>query len=110
MCTTTGDSKEAQKWCPFFLNGRGRVNFRLQAQSACWTMVLSQQDIEKAHDAFEKFDVDHSGCIDAWELKEAMKSLGQDPTDEEVFGLLSMVDTDGSGNIDFQVPVAAITN
>jgi len=21
--------------------------------------------------------VDHSGCIDAWELKEAMKSLGQ---------------------------------
>jgi Ca2+-binding EF-hand superfamily protein len=66
-------------------------------------MVLSQQDIEKAHDAFEKFDVDHSGCIDAWELKEAMKSLGQNPTDEEVFGLLAQVDTDGSGNIDFQV-------
>ena len=65
-------------------------------------MVLSQQEIEKAHDAFEKFDVDHSGCIDAWELKEAMKSLGQNPTDEEVFGLLAQVDTDGSGNIDFQ--------
>ena len=31
----------------------------------------------QAHDAFEKFDVDHSGCIDAWELKEAMKALGQ---------------------------------
>ena len=66
------------------------------------SMVLSQQEIEKAHDAFEKFDVDHSGCIDAWELKEAMKSLGQNPTDEEVFGLLAQVDTDGSGNIDFQ--------
>ena len=65
-------------------------------------MVLSQQEIEKAHDAFEKFDVDHSGCIDAWELKEAMKSLGQNPTDEEVFWLLAQVDTDGSGNIDFQ--------
>ena len=65
-------------------------------------MVLSQQEIEKAHDAFEKFDVDHSDCIDAWELKEAMKSLGQNPTDEEVFGLLAQVDTDGSGNIDFQ--------
>lgn len=25
-----------------------------------------------------------AGCIDAWELKEAMKSLGQNPTDEEV--------------------------
>ena len=65
-------------------------------------MVLSQQEIEKAHDAFEKFDVDHSGCNDAWELKEAMKSLGQNPTDEEVFGLLAQVNTDGSGNIDFQ--------
>ena len=75
-------------------------------------MVLSQQDIEKAHDAFEKFDVDHSGCIDAWELKEAMKSLGQNPTDEEVFGLLAQVDTDGSGNIDFQVmsPAASLTS
>ena len=54
-------------------------------------MVLSQQDIEKAHDAFEKFDVDHSGCIDAWELKEAMKSLGQNPTDEEVIMLFMFV-------------------
>jgi Ca2+-binding EF-hand superfamily protein len=26
----------------------------------------------------------------------------QNPTDEEVFGLLAQVDTDGSGNIDFQ--------
>ena len=32
-----------------------------------------------------------------------MKSLGQNPTDEEIFGLQARVDTDGSGNIDFQV-------
>mmetsp|Transcript_62283 Transcript_62283/g.167126 ORF Transcript_62283/g.167126 Transcript_62283/m.167126 type:complete len:147 (+) Transcript_62283:86-526(+) len=64
--------------------------------------MLSQQEIEKAHDSFNKYDVDHSGFIDAWELKEAMKSLGQNPSDEELFALLAQVDTDGSGNIDFQ--------
>ena len=78
--------------------------------------MLSQQEIEKAHGAirfalaigvlectnlqllfatesFNKYDVDHSGCIDAWELKEAMKSLGQNPTDEELFALLAQVDS-----------------
>ncbi len=44
-------------------------------------------------DSFKKYDVDHSGCIDAWELKEAMKSLGQNPTDDELFALLAQVDT-----------------
>ena len=75
--------------------------------------MLSQQEIEKAHgsnrvfcfeimnfwtlsehaESFNKYDVDHSGCIDAWELKEAMKSLGQNPSDEELFALLAQVDT-----------------
>ena len=44
-------------------------------------------------ESFNKYDVDHSGCIDAWELKEAMKSLGQNPSDEELFALLAQVDS-----------------
>ena len=44
-------------------------------------------------ETFTRFDVDHSGCIDAWELKEAMKSLGQNLTDEDLFALLAQVDT-----------------
>ncbi len=32
-----------------------------------------------------------SGTIDAWELKETLKAMGQNPTDEEVFQMLSQV-------------------
>jgi Ca2+-binding EF-hand superfamily protein len=42
-----------------------------------------------------------SGTIDAWELKETLKAMGQNPTDEEVFQMLSQVDDDGSGSIEF---------
>ena len=57
--------------------------------------MLSQPEIERAHYAFDKFDVDHSGSIDVWELREAMKSLNQFPSDEEIFNLLSKVDSRG---------------
>ena len=35
-----------------------------------FAMIILCVVFVQAHDAFEKFDVDHSGCIDAWELKE----------------------------------------
>ena len=35
-------------------------------------------------------------------LTDCLAGCEQNPTDEEVFGLLAQVDTDGSGNIDFQ--------
>jgi len=59
-----------------------RLRTRNTKQS-CWSETSFVNNLSahtfynQAHDAFEKFDVDHSGCIDAWELKEAMKSLGQ---------------------------------
>ncbi len=36
-------------------------------------MVLNQEEIEKCREAFERFDKDGSGTIDAWELKETLK-------------------------------------
>jgi calmodulin len=84
-------------------------------------MVLSQEEIEKCREAFERFDKDGSGTIDAWELKETLKvlafwaylfhhgiidnprhqAMGQNPSDEEVFQMLNEVDDDGSGGIEF---------
>jgi len=55
----------------------------------------------QCREAFERFDKDGSGTIDAWELKETLKAMGQNPTDEEVFQMLSQVDDDGSGSIEF---------
>ena len=41
-------------------------------------MVLSQEEIEKCREAFERFDKDGSGTIDAWELKETLKVVNSD--------------------------------
>ncbi|KAJ1478464.1 hypothetical protein T484DRAFT_1669656 [Baffinella frigidus] len=51
--------------------------------------MLTQEEIDKCREAFERFDKDGSGTIDAWELKETLKAMGQNPTDEEVFQMLS---------------------
>ena len=48
-----------------------------------------------------RYDKDHSGTIDAWELRQVLESMGQKPTDEEIFNLISTVDEDMSQTIDF---------
>ena len=51
--------------------------------------------------AFNTFDRDGGGSIDAAELKELMLTLGSIPTDEEIKEMISVADADGSGSIDF---------
>lgn len=47
------------------------------------------------------FDTDGSGKIDAKELKVAMRALGFEPKKDEVKKMISEIDKDGSGKIDF---------
>ena len=48
-----------------------------------------------------RYDKDHSGTIDAWELRQVLESMGQKPSDEEIFNLIATVDEDMSQTIDF---------
>lgn len=43
-----------------------------------------------------------TGTIDAKELKVAMRALGFEPKKEEIKKMISDIDKDGSGTIDFQ--------
>ena len=51
--------------------------------------------------AFDLFDTDGSEKIDAKELKVAMRALGFEPKKEELKKMISDIDKDGSGQIDF---------
>mmetsp|Transcript_1472 Transcript_1472/g.2108 ORF Transcript_1472/g.2108 Transcript_1472/m.2108 type:complete len:156 (+) Transcript_1472:237-704(+) len=62
---------------------------------------LSNDEIDSCREAFMKFDKDNSGTIDLAELKETLSAMGQKPTDEELFLMISQVDDDGSGEIEF---------
>ena len=52
-------------------------------------------------DAFSLFDKDNSGTITTEELGDVMRSLGQNPSEEDLQKMIDDVDQDGDGTIDF---------
>ncbi|XP_063430888.1 neo-calmodulin-like isoform X1 [Mytilus trossulus] len=52
-------------------------------------------------EVFELFDKDGDGTITIKELDTVMRSLGQNPTENEVKEMVQKADTDGNGTIEF---------
>ncbi len=63
---------------------------------------LTEEQKQEIREAFELFDTDGSGSIDAKELKVAMRALGFEPKKEEIQKLISELDSDGSGQIEWE--------
>lgn len=62
---------------------------------------LSDEEVEEIREAFNLFDADGSGTIDTAELMTAMKSLGFDGKNHIVHQMIGDIDTDGTGEIEF---------
>ena len=63
--------------------------------------TLPQELIDGCRVAFLHLDHDRTGKIDVWELKSILEALGMRPTEEEMFQLMSEVDMNMSGTLDF---------
>jgi centrin-1 len=63
---------------------------------------LSADEVQEVKDAFDLFDGDNSGAVSVNELIEAMQSLGLEQKNEAVFNMIKEIDTDGSGELEFQ--------
>jgi hypothetical protein len=66
-------------------------------------MSTSVKQSDFAHEtraAFAVFDKDGSGTISADELRQVMKSLGEDLTDREIDEMIAEADKDRNGTID----------
>lgn len=63
---------------------------------------LTQEQIEEYRDAFQHFDKDSSGFITTKELGNAMRSLGENPREEDLQMMINSVDIDGNGQMDFE--------
>ncbi|PON73836.1 Parvalbumin [Parasponia andersonii] len=63
--------------------------------------VLTEQQIAEFQEAFCLLDKDGDGCITIDELATAIKSLDQNPTEDELQSMISEVDIDGNGTIEF---------
>lgn len=79
-----------------FLSGGGRRNFPLP----------SAAELEVV---FKKFDGNGDGKISLLELRDVMRSLGHDPSEEEVGLMMTEADADGDGFVDLSEFVALNT-
>merc|ERR1712172_199448 len=70
---------------------------------------LTEEQKQEIREAFDLFDTDGSGCIDAKELKVAMRALGFEPKKDEIRKMISDIDKDGDGTIDFDEFVMMMT-
>ena len=73
----------------------------LTALPLFYRFALTEEQKQEIREAFDLFDTDGSGSIDAKELKVAMRALGFEPKKEEIKKMIADIDTDGSGTIDF---------
>merc|ERR1712010_225555 len=62
---------------------------------------LSEEQVEEIREAFTLFDSDASGAIDVRELKAAMRALGFEIKNGELKKMVSDIDNDGNGTIEF---------
>lgn len=71
---------------------------------------LTAQKRKEIKEAFDLFDTDGSGTIDARELNVAMRALGFEMTPEQIRQMIAEVDKDGSGTIDLDEFVHMMTD
>ncbi|KAH9764760.1 calmodulin-like protein 8 [Citrus sinensis] len=63
--------------------------------------VLTNEQIVEFKEAFCLFDKDGDGCITVEELATVIRSLDQNPTEEELQDMINEVDSDRNGTIEF---------
>merc|ERR1712006_25889 len=63
---------------------------------------LSDEQKQELREAFDLFDTDGSGAVDASELHTAMKALGFEPKKEEIAKMVEEMDKDGDATVDFE--------
>ncbi len=66
-------------------------------------ITFTQEEQELCREAFMRFDKDKNGTIDSYELKSALEAFGTRCSDEEVFLMISEVDLNANGVVDFAV-------
>ncbi|XP_037946792.1 calmodulin-like [Teleopsis dalmanni] len=62
---------------------------------------LTKQQIQEFREAFTLFDKDGDGFITTNELGVVMRSLGRNPTESQLTEMITQVDVDNSGTIEF---------
>ncbi|KAI5480303.1 calmodulin [Pseudohyphozyma bogoriensis] len=72
--------------------------------------IESEAQLVEFRDAFALFDRDGDGTVTTKDIGAVMRSLGQNPTEEELDAMMDEVDRDKDGTFDFEEFVALMAN
>ncbi|XP_050224432.1 probable calcium-binding protein CML16 [Mercurialis annua] len=70
--------------------------------------TLQSDQIKQLKDIFMRFDMDSDGSLTQLELAALLRSLGLKPTGDQLQALLSNMDSNGNGYVEFDELVSAI--
>ncbi len=84
-------------------------NNRMRQKEMSKRLGISEERISEFREAFDLFDADGSGNINARELENCMSAFGVQVTEEEAIRMIAATDKDNSGEIDFEEFVAMMT-
>ena len=62
---------------------------------------MTQEKKDSYKEIFTIFDADGGGSIQNEEIMDVMKTLGQNPTADEITNMINEIDEDGDGSVDF---------
>jgi calmodulin len=111
-----GSFKSATENCPITNRGSTSCDFgsglraletsdskmhRQYTSSSAGEEEFSAEELEEFATAFKLFDKDSNGTMNIKELGIAMRTLGLNPTEEELLNMVNEYDVDGNGKIDF---------
>jgi Ca2+-binding EF-hand superfamily protein len=71
---------------------------------------LDKEQIADFKEAFALFDHNNNGAISALELGKVLRTLGQNPTQNELHDMINEIDVDGSGQVEFAEFVILMTH
>ncbi|XP_033617473.1 centrin-2-like [Fukomys damarensis] len=88
-----------------------KANMALSAQTERMSPKpeLTEEQKQEIQEAFDLFDADGTRTIDVKELKVAMRALGFEPKKEEIKKMISEIDEDGTGKMNFSDFLTVIT-
>ncbi|CAN0891494.1 Probable calcium-binding protein CML15 [Linum grandiflorum] len=73
-------------------------------------VTMTTLRLSQLRDIFDRFDMDCDGSLTVLELAALLRSLGLSPSGDQIHDLLTNMDSNGNGFIEFEELVEAISN
>ncbi|XP_072957318.1 probable calcium-binding protein CML14 [Typha angustifolia] len=70
--------------------------------------LLQGEQLKQLRDIFRRFDMDSDGSLTQLELAALLRSLGLKPTGDQIHALLTSMDANGNGAVEFEELAVAI--